>query len=127
MLLAVVEIVCYYEREKVVNARQYFLKLELRRSVVQFLFVAQVLYISFISFVGLNGAMSNISVGLSSRNSAESSSDMDGASQNPQQEDDDFHCFILDEMSRRCDNSRKRTPSTDVIMDSPTRKRSRLL
>ena len=39
---------------------------------------------------------------------------------------DTFHTFILDEMSRRID-SRKRTNNTEVITDSPTRKRSRLI
>lgn len=66
----------------------------------------------------LDGAMSNISVGYP------------GSEQQAQSraEDDEFHCFIMEEISRRCDsNGRKRSPKPDGRMDSPSRKRSRLL
>lgn len=64
----------------------------------------------------LNGAMSNISVGYE---------DDPASRQLPS--DDDFHCFILEEMSRHCENTRKRSSSSEKIVDSPSRKRSRLL
>ena len=72
---------------------------------------------------GLNGAMSNFGIRTSGSPSAAEGS----AASNM----DDIHGFILEEMSRRAvtDNSRKRTNTGDnaMGMDSPTRKRSRLL
>lgn len=71
---------------------------------------------------GLNGAMSNFGI----RNGSGSPPSETDAGSNV----DDIHGFILEEMSRRCmaDNARKRTSATsDANMDSPTRKRSRLL
>ncbi len=79
----------------------------------------------FYFYLGLNGAMSNISVGYEARGATAGAQAIDSEQCN---DDDDFHCFILDEMSRRCDNGRKRSSTAEVIVDSPTRiKRSRLL
>lgn len=71
----------------------------------------------------LNGAMSNINVGYSA---GTPSSDVSACQRT---EDEEFHCYILDEISRRCDQTgRKRTASGELSrMDSPNRKRSRLL
>ena len=72
---------------------------------------------------GLNGAMSNFGIRTGGSPSAAEGS----AASNM----DDIHGFILEEMSRRAvtDSSRKRTNTgdTSIGMDSPTRKRSRLL
>ncbi len=87
---------------------------------------------------GLNGAMSNISMGFNnSGNSSSSSANGNNAtaaatavSKDGQQPDDDFHCFVLEEITRRCGNGRKRpssTPGDTRVESSPTRKRSRLL
>lgn len=69
-------------------------------------------------FTGLNGAMSNIGIRGAGAEVGGASPAATGV--------DEFHCFILDEMSRRLD-SRKRTSNKDVIADSPTRKRSKRL
>lgn len=70
---------------------------------------------------GLNGAMSNVSVDYPA-----ATNDGDHTSGTHLNASDEFHCFLMDQISRRCGN-RKRTSQNDVIMDSPTRKRSRLL
>ena len=67
---------------------------------------------------GLSGAMSNVSV--------RHNSSPPGGVDYEQSDVNGLHCFIVDEMSRRSE-ARKRTSSNgDVIMDSPSRKRSRL-
>ena len=74
------------------------------------------------SFVaGLNGAMSNVSMGRGSPHGV-CGTPSDGDVTNP--EVDDFHYFILNEMTQHCE-SRKRNSSTDTRIDSPSRKRSR--
>ena len=81
---------------------------------------------------GLSGAMSNISVGRNRSSQQESPGDPTAPQHTndhtepsgPDSAADDFHCFILDEMSRRCGgSSRKRTTAPS---DSPSRKRMRL-
>jgi len=72
-------------------------------------------------FSGLDGAMSNISVGFrphTNTNPAQLSS-------LPKNNLDELNSFILEEFSRNCD-SRKRSATPDVNMDSPTRKKNRL-
>ena len=74
-----------------------------------------------VSLVGLSGAMSNIGIRSASASEVGNASAATNGT-------DEFHCFILEEMSRRMDSTRKRTSSNkDVIVDSPTRKRNRLL
>ena len=68
--------------------------------------------------------MSNISMGYTSPLNTATTATVTNDTYN--NDDDDFHCFVLEEITRRCD-ARKRTSSPDVRMDSPTRKRSRLL
>jgi len=74
----------------------------------------------------LNGAMSNINVGFGG--GSPPSNDSQGAC-SKRKEDDEFHSYILSEISRRCDQTgRKRSNSGEISrMDSPNRKRSRLL
>ncbi|XP_013388430.1 UPF0472 protein C16orf72 homolog [Lingula anatina] len=66
---------------------------------------------------GLNGAMSNVNMGYMPHSQ--------GSPVRNRSSMEELNIFILDELSRH--NDRKRTSSGDVIMDSPTRKRSRLL
>ncbi|XP_064631449.1 HUWE1-associated protein modifying stress responses-like [Lineus longissimus] len=66
---------------------------------------------------GLNGAMSNISVRTGSHGNVQDLV--------RNERDSDLDCFIMNEFSRNCERKRPSSP-TDVIMDSPTRKRSRL-
>ena len=75
---------------------------------------------------GLNGAMSNISMGYTSPLNTAATTATVTKETYGNNDDDDFHCFVLEEITRRCD-ARKRTSNNDVRMDSPTRKRSRLL
>lgn len=70
---------------------------------------------------GLNGAMSNVSMGRGSPHSV-CGTPSGGDVTNP--EVDDFHYFILNEMTQHCE-SRKRNSSSDARIDSPSRKRSR--
>ncbi|XP_067673318.1 HUWE1-associated protein modifying stress responses-like [Haliotis asinina] len=72
-----------------------------------------------IALQGLNGAMSNISVGynLPHTPGAQAMNSL------PRNNIEELNRFIHDEFSR----NRKRTSSPDVIMDSPSRKRSRLI
>ncbi|KAK3579516.1 hypothetical protein CHS0354_028344 [Potamilus streckersoni] len=69
-----------------------------------------------IALQGLNGAMSNISVGFQPHSTHTKDADME-----------ELNTFILDEFSRHCDHRRKRSSTPDVSMDSPSRKKSRLL
>ena len=89
---------------------------EYRNILIIHFLTCSILRLFIFLFAGLNGAMSNISVGYG---------DEPASRQLPS--DDDFHCFILEEMSRHCENSRKRSSSSEKIVDSPSRKRSRLL
>ncbi|XP_060562070.1 HUWE1-associated protein modifying stress responses-like [Ruditapes philippinarum] len=75
-----------------------------------------------IALQGLDGAMSNISVGFRPHNNSNSNS-LSGL---PKTNVEELNSFILDEFSRNCD-SRKRAATPDVNMDSPTRKKNRLL
>ncbi|CAH1795424.1 unnamed protein product [Owenia fusiformis] len=68
---------------------------------------------------GLNGAMSNISMGHRPRGS--SSPTQRSRSTNI----DDLDCNLLDEISKHCE-ARKRTASGEKLTDSPSRKKSRL-
>lgn len=70
---------------------------------------------------GLNGAMSNISVGYKGHNGPSNSQPIAGRNNSLEE----LNKFILDEFARNYD-SRKRTSSPDhVKMDSPSRKKSR--
>ncbi|CAG2239264.1 HUWE1-associated protein modifying stress responses-like [Mytilus galloprovincialis] len=74
-----------------------------------------------ISLQGLNGAMSNISVGYKGHNGPSNSQPIAGRNNSLEE----LNKFILDEFARNYD-SRKRTSSPDhVKMDSPSRKKSR--
>lgn len=75
-----------------------------------------------IALQGLDGAMSNISVGFRPHNNSNPAS-LTGL---PKTNLEELNSFILDEFSRNCD-SRKRSATPDVNMDSPTRKKNRLL
>ena len=68
---------------------------------------------------GLNGGMANISMGYKPELQDE---DQQGTNYN---NEIDFNCFIMDEITRRMD--RKRVSSPDRRLDSPSRKRNRLL
>ena len=68
--------------------------------------------------VGLSGAMSNVSV----RHNSSASGGVDYEQSNV----NELHCFIMDEMSRRSEPRKRTSSNGDVIMDSPSRKRSRL-
>ncbi|KAH3861898.1 HUWE1-associated protein modifying stress responses-like [Dreissena polymorpha] len=74
-----------------------------------------------IALQGLDGAMSNISVGFRPH----SASNQPPHSGLPKNNIDELNSFILEEFSRNCD-SRKRSATPDVNMDSPTRKKNRL-
>ncbi|KAI0241179.1 hypothetical protein LSAT2_000099 [Lamellibrachia satsuma] len=67
---------------------------------------------------GLSGAMSNVSV----RHNSSASGGVDYEQSNV----NELHCFIMDEMSRRSEPRKRTSSNGDVIMDSPSRKRSRL-
>ncbi|XP_069124781.1 HUWE1-associated protein modifying stress responses-like [Argopecten irradians] len=72
-----------------------------------------------IALQGLNGAMSNISVDYNRPHGTPSA-------QLPRNNNmEELNRFIMDEISQNYDSSRKRTSSPDVLMDSPSRKRSR--
>lgn len=70
---------------------------------------------------GLNGAMSNVSVSYQ----AQGISGPECPPPGHMTSTEDYHRFV--ELSRNCDTRKRTTSSTDVIMDSPTRKKSRLL
>ncbi|KAJ8318149.1 hypothetical protein KUTeg_003240 [Tegillarca granosa] len=80
-----------------------------------------------IALQGLNGAMSNVSVGYNRSHATPTpqqigSIQRGGGGSNMEE----LNRFIIDEFSRNYDNStRKRTSSPDVLMDSPSRKRGR--
>ncbi|KAL4240807.1 hypothetical protein ACF0H5_001595 [Mactra antiquata] len=74
-----------------------------------------------IALQGLDGAMSNISVGFRPHSSSNQAS-LTGL---PKSNVEELNSFILDEFSRNCD-SRKRSSTPDVNMDSPNRKKNRL-
>lgn len=79
-----------------------------------------------IALQGLNGAMSNISVGFSMPPGATTPSQI-GALPRTSGNMEELNRFILDEFSRNYDSTRKRTSSPDnTPFDSPSRKKSRL-
>lgn len=75
-----------------------------------------------IALQGLDGAMSNISVGFRPHSSP-TQSPLPNLSRNNNLEE--LNSFIIEEFTRNCD-SRKRSATPDVSMDSPTRKKNRL-
>jgi len=74
-----------------------------------------------IALQGLDGAMSNISVGRSRPHSNPTATQLSNLQRS---NIEDLNSFILEEFSRNCD-SRKRSATPDVNMDSPTRKKNR--
>jgi len=82
--------------------------------------VTAICYCDMLSFLpaGLSGAMSNVSV----RHNSSSSAGVGYEQSNV----NELHCFIMDEMSRRSETRQRTSSNGDVIMDSPSRKRSRL-
>ncbi|XP_052772632.1 HUWE1-associated protein modifying stress responses-like [Mya arenaria] len=77
-----------------------------------------------IALQGLDGAMSNISVGFRPHSNHGANNQPPHAGM-PKNNIDDLNSFLLEEFSRNCD-ARKRSSTPDVNMDSPTRKKSRL-
>lgn len=77
---------------------------------------------------GLNGAMSNISVGRRSQAGVveEGAAGVATARSTTATSDQDLHYFILDEMARRCDARKRSASQSETRMDSPNRKRNRL-
>lgn len=69
---------------------------------------------------GLNGAMSSIGIRQNSPQHQDSANTT--TTNSAANEAEDFHYYILNEMARR-----KRTGNNEHGMDSPTRKRTRLL
>lgn len=79
-----------------------------------------------IALQGLNGAMSNITMGFSMSQGATASPQI-GALPKSNGNMEELNRFILDEFSRNYDTARKRTSSPDnTLIDSPSRKKSRL-
>jgi len=79
-----------------------------------------------IALSSLNGAMSNISVGYRPHGGAAPGSPTLGSSRR-RNGLAELNAFICEEFSRNYDGSRKRSSSSsDIIVDSPTHKRSRL-
>lgn len=80
----------------------------------------------FYAILGLNGAMSNITMGFSMSQGATASPQI-GALPKSNGNMEELNRFILDEFSRNYDTARKRTSSPDnTLIDSPSRKKSRL-
>lgn len=72
----------------------------------------------------LSGAMSNVSVGY--RPHPPSSPTLGSHSRRRNTGLAELNAFICDEFARHCDTRKRSAPAPDVIMDSPTHKRSRL-
>ncbi|KAK3092118.1 hypothetical protein FSP39_025373 [Pinctada imbricata] len=79
-----------------------------------------------IALQGLNGAMSNVSVGFPRSHGASASPSLPSLQRTGTNNMEELNHFILEEFSRNYDASRKRTSSPDhMLIDSPSRKRGR--
>lgn len=77
-----------------------------------------------LTLASLNGAMSNVSVGY--RGHTPGSPPL-GSHSRRRNAFTDLNAFICEEFTSHCEARKRSSSSTDVIMDSPTHKRSRLM
>lgn len=93
-------------------------KFKIVKSCVHMVLTSEDLLLVFPPFIsGLNGAMSDISVGYGSRPHTPTKS---------RSRTSDLNAFITEELHRHTEARKRAPPTPDVAMDSPTHKRSRL-